>query len=82
MTPLHLQIMLSAYVSKKPVDNHKSPAAEKFTHELIREGLLESYLVDLEPKVTEKGKHFIQMLTDTPIPVQVFQDPRKRWDQE
>jgi len=79
--PLHLQIMLHyTHESVTPIA-WTDPASGTFYHDLIAAGLLiEKNLDPGTPSnivITPRGKAFVDMLCQTPIPVQRWTDPRE-----
>jgi hypothetical protein len=78
LTPLHLEIMLHAYAHADPVPRSHAPAVQRFVHDLEDEGLLDTQfpLGALHVRATEKGKAFVAMLLNTPMPEQAWVDSR------
>jgi hypothetical protein len=79
-SPLHLELVLHHYCSSSPWRG-SSPVAPAYTNDLIAAGLLiEKNLDPGTPDnitITPRGKAFVDILCQTPIPVQRWADPRK-----
>jgi predicted transcriptional regulator len=80
ISPLTIKIMIHYHVSPEEIEHVNAPAVQSTIRGLIQHEMLEKnakrsnkYLV------TEKGKKWLEMLEDTPFPVQVigWDDPRK-----
>jgi len=73
-TPYQLEIVLHHTFSLARFDRENAPLYPKERDHLIEVGLLEWR--DGIPKATEKGLVFVEMLLQTPVPRNVYLDPR------
>ena len=78
MTPLHMIILIECNGSETPGVNIKteiwnSPAAQEYRREMSEMGLIYGHNL---PRITEKGKAWLDKALSTPMPVQkwVFED--------
>jgi len=87
MTPLHIELMIHYYTSSAEFKRIEAPACSEYAKQLVGWGLLE----DSENKVrisnssvvasyqsTPRGKAFVEMLCNTPLPQLSFIDPRTK----
>lgn len=74
-----LGIMIHCGHSPAPVPRvDNDPSVRDRITELIRSGLIEQRPSEMNCySATPKGRVFLQMLQDTPLPVQSWEDPRK-----
>lgn len=84
LTPLHLRILLH-YFSGVGVFQPTSTTSDDYTQDLINDGLLERAPVSPGPlqsitpmMITEKGRAFLRMILKTPLPAEVWVDPRTK----
>lgn len=79
LSPLELEVILHYYYSPEPFSRLSSAYFEAIL-KFIRNGILrkreEISSHGAEYEITEKGHFFLNMLTETPFPIQSFRDPR------
>lgn len=84
-TPLRIELMIHFYVSPDPYPRCSAPAVKRETEVLLRLGLIvarEQDCFTLEQdcfKATEKGKAWVKMICNTPVPIAAtvtYTDPR------
>ena len=77
MTPNDIQVLLHCYCSPEPHPRLAAPAVSEAVNAFIKSGILAKHDTDeLRYKPTAKGEALIQMLCKTPLPEQVYVDPR------
>lgn len=79
-TPYEIEIILHHNSSKSPFPRWTAPAYESTVSHLVQREILiavEAFELDL-PHITttERGKVFVQMLLNTPLPENKWLDPR------
>lgn len=78
MTPYQINIMLHYHCCVGPWPLYNAPIFEETVNGLVDEGLLQ-HLHEPQPwcfKTTERGKALVQMWCETPLPEQMWLDPR------
>jgi len=77
MTPHDIRVLLHYYVSPEPYPT--SPILSDTLQSFIQRGIISPH-VDAESgfRVTPKGGKLVQMLCDTPDPINVWMDPREK----
>lgn len=77
--PFALNMILHYHCTPAPWEN-TSPVTDEWRQYFLREGLLTGPIQrndgDDPYLITEKGRHFVFMLCDTPLPVSGWRDPR------
>ena len=72
MTPVEIEVLLHYYVFPTDHPRLNTPAVKEAIRKWVREGIFEP---DTK-KVTHRGSVLVKMLTDTPMPVRSWKDPR------
>lgn len=81
-SPLKIEILLKAHYHPKYMINRWNSAEVDIAADLLKDKLLVRYgASNLDPSaealaLTEKGKAFVEMILNTPYPVQSWTDPR------
>ncbi|TRD03811.1 hypothetical protein FJV76_14340 [Mesorhizobium sp. WSM4303] len=82
-TPYHIEIILHYHCSVGPFERWRAPIFEETVNMLVDAGLLHPSPDDgLQPKekhcyrTSPRGAALVEMWCDTPLPEQVFIDPR------
>lgn len=71
-TPMHLQIMLHAYTSNEALPNNEASAVVEYAQNLVDLGLIHKSVGHFCYCATEKGKSFVALMCQTPMPEQVW----------
>ena len=77
-TPYELSIILHHYGSLDRFPRADAPLYSPTVQSLMQAGVLD--YVEGIPRTTERGFHFVEMLLQTPLPEQVWRDPRDHKD--
>lgn len=82
MTPLYLSMLLNIYVSPEPNFDERGPAVREALDDMLTQGLI--VMNDSPSRVlagtwltTPRGEALVRMWCNTPLPVQVWRDPRE-----
>lgn len=75
MSPVELITMLNVFYTNDLPSPH-TPAVLDAESQLMRAGLIRSTGVG-KHETTERGRQFVFVLSDTPLPVNVWKDPRE-----
>lgn len=79
MTPNDIEIMIHCHTSRAPHPRRGAPAVGESIAMLEDFGMIRFETSKSEPgyfTTTEKGAKYIEMLCQTPMPVQEWRDPR------
>lgn len=80
ITPLHIEILLYAHTRAIPMANWNAPATLQYTEELVSHQLIvvsSAYNeLGLVYQTTERGQAWLEMILNTPFPVNSWVDPR------
>lgn len=68
-TPVEIEVFLQIYYRGKPQFANSAPAKQKAVLKLSHCDLIISYDLGQTHRVTDKGRAFLQLLLNTPIPV-------------
>ena len=78
-SPLRINLILCIYTGQ-PLNNLEFPAQKEAIKYFLSEGLVTRISADegeiSNYELTEKGLHFVAMILETPLPLEVFIDPR------
>ena len=76
MSPYEIEILLSLHCSPAELSQAKTPLLDRTLHDFENEGLIAPYKRESGWTTTPKGAAFVDMLCATPLPKQIWVDPR------
>lgn len=76
MTPNDIEILLHYYTTPEPHERVSAPAVIKAIKNFRQRGILEDSDNPSGLRVSEKGEKLVEMLCETPDPINVWIDPR------
>lgn len=85
MTPLHLQILIHAFSRADRMENWDAPAVQDYAAQLVGMGAIEvaeslsdgTHEVPRMWRTTERGRAWLDLILETPMPVCRWVDPRE-----
>jgi hypothetical protein len=77
LTPNELEILIHYYVCPEIHDRFNAPAVEEACNKFVQDGIfIEDEFIYGKYTVTKKGQSWINNILNTPMPIEVWVDPR------